>query len=346
MTSVNAVALIGFVYICVLFLIAYLGDRSSLKGDKPYNSNFVYALSLAVYCSSWTFYGAVGTAAVDGIDYLTIYLGPCLVFLFGYSIVRRIILISKQNSITTISDFLSSRYGKSRRIAIAVTVIAVAGSLPYIALQLKAVSSSYFILSNDGSVAGGYNRDFIADNVAMIVTAGLVLFTILFGTRHLDATEHHRGMILAIAFESVVKLVAILAIGYYAMYLLLDTGAHSNFRAFVDSKPLSTAFEGGSSTLTSFITKLLLSMSAIILLPRQFQVAVVEARDHRQFKTAMWVMPVYLILTSVIVIPIALSGMVLLPNSPEDLYVLSLPITAGNNTLAIVAFIGGLSLIF
>ncbi len=343
MKNVDAIALIGFAYIFLLFLIAYFGDRGSLKAGKPYNSNFVYALSLAVYCSSWTFYGAVGTAAVDGLDYLAIYLGPCLVFLFGYPVVRRIILICKQNSITTISDFLSSRYGKSRKIAMLVTVIAVAGSLPYIALQLKAISSSYSILSNDGLGSHVEARGFISDNVALIVAAGLVLFTILFGTRHLDATEHHKGMILAIAFESIVKLVAILAVGYYAMYLLLDAGAHSGFGDFVDSQPLKEAFGGGNSTWTSFSTKLLLSMSAIILLPRQFQVAVVEARDHTQFKTAMWVMPVYLVLTSVIVIPIALSGMVLLPNSPEDMYVLSLPLTAGNNTLAVVAFIGGLS---
>ena len=341
--SVDAIALIGCAYLCVLFLIAYVGDRDSLKASKPYNGNYVYALSLAVYCSSWTFYGAVGTAAVDGLDYLTIYLGPCIVFIFGYPLVRRIILVCKQNSITTISDFLSSRYGKSRKIAVLVTVIAVAGSLPYIALQLKAVSTSYFVLSNQGSLTSSQQGGFIADNVALIVAAGLVLFSILFGTRHLDATEHHKGMILAIAFESIVKLVAILAVGYYAMYLLIESGAHSNFDSFVDSKPLQRAFGQGGSTWASFTTKLLLSMSAIILLPRQFQVAVVEARDHRQFKTAMWVMPVYLMLTSIIVIPIALSGMVLLPNSAEDMYVLSLPLVAGNNTLGVIAFIGGLS---
>ena len=343
--SGNAIALIGCAYLCVLFLIAYFGDKDSLKGGKLYNGNYVYALSLAVYCSSWTFYGAVGTAAVDGLDYLTIYLGPCIVFIFGYPVVRRIILICKQNSITTISDFLSSRYGKSRKIAVLVTVIAVAGSLPYIALQLKAVSTSYFVISNQAqaSIVATQSAGFIADNVALIVAAGLVLFTILFGTRHLDATEHHKGMILAIAFESVVKLVAILAVGYYAMYLLIESGAHSSLDRFVDSKPLQRAFGQGGSTWASFTTKLVLSMTAIILLPRQFQVAVVEARDHRQFKTAMWVMPIYMVLTSIIVIPIALSGMVLLPGSAEDMYVLSLPLIAGNNTLGMVAFIGGLS---
>ncbi len=345
MIGADGIALIGFTYIFILFLIAYVGDKGALQGASPHNSNFVYALSLAVYCSSWTFYGAVGTAVVDGLDYLAIYLGPCLVFLFGYPLVRRIILICKQNSITTISDFLSSRYGKSRRIATIVTVMAVAGSLPYIALQLKAVSSSYFVLSAYGQVTAEVDSTsgLIGDNVALVVAIGLVLFTVLFGTRHLDATEHHKGMILAIAFESVVKLLAILAVGYYAIYLLTDSDTYNNISDFVASSELRSAFGEGTSTWSSFLTKSLLSMTAIILLPRQFQVAVVEARDHHQFKTAMWIMPVYLILTSVIVIPIALSGILLLPNSQEDLYVLSLPLAAGNNTLAIIAFIGGLS---
>lgn len=328
-------------YIFVLFLIAYFGDSDYQNASLNHNNNVVYALSLAVYCSSWTFYGAVGTAATDGLDYLAIYLGPCLIFLFGYPMMRRIILICKQNSITSISDFISSRYGKDRHIGVLVTCIAVVGSLPYIALQLKAVSSSYLVLisSRTELPAGG----FISDNIALLTGIALALFTILFGTRHLDATEHHKGMILAVAFESIVKLVAILAVGYYAMYLLMDNSAHSNFSQFLGSAPFSGAFAENNSTWASFLTKTLLSTSAIFLLPRQFQVAIVEARDHHQFKTAMWVMPVYLVLTSVIVIPIALSGMVLLPDSQADLYVLTLPLTAGNDTLALIAFIGGLS---
>ena len=341
MISTNFVAVIGFTYIFLLFMIAYFGDRDTLKVEKLYKGNYVYSLSLAVYCSSWTFYGAVGTAAVDGLDYLAIYLGPCLVFLFGYPVVRRIILICKQNNITSISDFLSSRYGKSRRIAILVTLLAVAGSIPYIALQLKAVSSSYFIMS--GSSHDLNSDSFLADNIALIVAAGLVVFTILFGTRHLDTTEHHKGMTLAIAFESIVKLVAILAVGYYAVYLLFNEGTYSVFGDYFERQQSVSESGQSGSTIASFTTKLLLSMAAIILLPRQFQVTVVEARDHTQFKTAMWVMPIYLLLTSIIVIPIALSGMVLLPNLQEDFYVLSLPITGGNNTLGLLAFIGGLS---
>ena len=339
MTGVDAIALIGFAYIFSLFLIAYFGDRGGARIDRSGNSNLVYALSLAVYCSSWTFYGAVGTAAVDGLDYLPIYLGPLLVFVFGYPLARRMIRLCKQRRITTISDFLSSHYGKSRPIAALVTLIAVAGSLPYIALQLKAVSTSYALLGGAERAGPG----FIAEHVALIVAAGMALFTILFGARQLDASERHKGMILAVAFESVVKLGAILAVGYYAMYLLLDAGHQARFERFIERRPLEWALSGEQSSWVSFTTKLLLSMSAILLLPRQFQVTVVEARDHTQFKTAAWVMPVYLILTSVIVVPIALAGRVLQPGEPADMYVLSLPLAAGNTPLAAAAFIGGLS---
>ena len=343
MFEVESVALIGFAYICILFCIAYFGDSDYVNAGVNYNSNLVYALSLAVYCSSWTFYGAVGTAVTNGLDYLAIYLGPCLVFLFGYPVMRRIIMICKQNSITSISDFISSRYGKDRKIGILVTVIAVVGSLPYIALQLKAVSSSYLVLISKSVGSTLTVNSFASNNIVLFTGASLALFTILFGTRHLDTTEHHKGMVLAIAFESIVKLLAILAVGYYAIYLLFNNEAHEGFSQSMSHSTIENTFSKGSSSVWSFATKLLLAISAIILLPRQFQVTVVEARDHRQFKTAMWVMPIYLILTSIIVIPIALTGSVLMPNSDADLYVLTLPLTAQNNTLALVAFIGGLS---
>ena len=343
MFEVESVALIGFAYICILFCIAYFGDSDYVNAGVNYNSNLVYALSLAVYCSSWTFYGAVGTAVTNGLDYLAIYLGPCLVFLFGYPVMRRIIMICKQNSITSISDFISSRYGKDRKIGILVTVIAVVGSLPYIALQLKAVSSSYLVLISKSVGSTLTVNSFASNNIVLFTGAALALFTILFGTRHLDTTEHHKGMVLAIAFESIVKLLAILAVGYYAIYLLFNNEAHEGFSQSMSHSTIENTFSKGSSSVWSFATKLLLAISAIILLPRQFQVTVVEARDHRQFKTAMWVMPIYLILTSIIVIPIALTGSVLMPNSDADLYVLTLPLTAQNNTLALVAFIGGLS---
>ena len=190
MFNVEFIALIGFAYILVLFWVAYFGDSEKEKGGPNHNSNLVYALSLAVYCSSWTFYGAVGTASVDGLDYLAIYLGPCLVFLFGYRMMRRIILICKQNSITSISDFISSRYGKDRQIGVLVTVIAVVGSLPYIALQLKAVSSSFLVLASSSGEVQSTSSSFILDNIALITGAALAVFSILFGTRHLDAVSY------------------------------------------------------------------------------------------------------------------------------------------------------------
>lgn len=339
MFNMEWIAAIGIGYLLILFLIAYFGDSDSAWLPIRRNSNVIYALSLAVYCSSWTFYGAVGTAAVRGLDYLAIYFGPVLVFLFGYPLMRRLISICKQNSITTISDFISSRFGKSRRLGVLVTFIAVVGSLPYIALQLQAVSQSYLILSRESVGVGTDGADLVAFATGLV----LALFAILFGTRHLDATEHHRGMVLAIAFESIIKLVAILAVGYYALYLLLGAGSANSSSVIASAGSTTTSMVGGESTWVSFLTRTLLSMAAIILLPRQFQVTVVESESPEQFKTAIWLMPIYLVLTSIIVIPIALAGMVLLPPGQEDMFVLNLPLYFGNTTLGVVAFIGGLS---
>jgi Na+/proline symporter/signal transduction histidine kinase len=343
MISIQSIALIALAYLVLLFLIAYLGDLKRFRSVSWLNPNVIYALSLAVYCSSWTFYGAVGTASVIGLDYIAIYLGPCLVFLFGYPVMRRIIIVCKENSITSISDFISSRYGKSRRIGVLVTIIAVVGSLPYIALQLKAVSLSFLVLSDQSSIAGELSGGFSSNDIAFYTGSIMALFAVFFGTRHLDATEHHAGVVLAISFESIVKLLAILVVGFYASYLLLDESMHGRFGAAVSTDTFKYNFAGGSSTWTSFITKTILSMGAIILLPRQFQMTVVEAHSHHQFRTAMWVMPIYLLLTTLIVVPIALAGSSLLPNEPADLYVLSLPLSAGNQGIGLLAFIGGLS---
>jgi len=343
MLSLQSIALIALAYLVLLFLIAYLGDLDNFSIVNRLNPNVIYALSLAVYCSSWTFYGAVGTASVIGLDYIAIYLGPCLVFLFGYPVMRRIIIVCKKNSITSISDFISSRYEKSRRIGVLVTVIAVFGSLPYIALQLKAVSLSFLVLGDQASITDALSESYSSDNIAFYTGVIMALFAVLFGTRHLDATEHHSGMVLAISFESTVKLIAILVVGFYASHLLLDESSSHDLGSIVSTGALNYNFSNGSSTWASFLTKTILSMGAIILLPRQFQVTVVEAHSHHQFKTAMWVMPIYLLLTTLIVIPIAFAGTSLLPGEQADLYVLSLPMAAGNQWVSLLAFIGGLS---
>ncbi len=344
----SSVSVIGFglIYICLLFAIAYFADNQPSNFRLPQRSNLVYSLSIAVYCSSWTFYGAVGTAASAGFDYLAIYLGPCLVFIFGYPFIKQIIQICKASNITSISDFIASRYGRSRSIAVLVTLIAFVGSVPYIALQLKAITMSYTVLSSGQTENIFFQHDYFWLDPGLYVTAILAVFTIFFGTRHLDATEHHQGLITAVAFESIVKLIAILAVGYYCVFLLLDSLSVQHI-ALIQGEgagdSVTSLLNDGSSTWQSFLTKTVLSISAIVLLPRQFHVAIVEANDHRQFKTVAWVMPIYFILTSIVVVPIAITGILLMPGEQEDLYVLSLPLVNGNETLALIAFIGGFS---
>ena len=343
----SSVSVIGFglVYICLLFLIAYVADKRPRVLQSVQRSNLVYSLSIAVYCSSWTFYGAVGSAVSVGFDYLAIYLGPCLVFIFGYPFIKRIIKICKVSNITSISDFIASRFGRSKSIAVLVTLIAFTGSIPYIALQIKAITMSFSVLVS-GQVAQVLPPDSALSDPGFYVMLVLALFTILFGTRHFDATEHHPGLITAVAFESIIKLIAILAVGYYCVFLLLEALSIENASLLeneIAQQSMTNMLNDGSSTWQSFLTKTILSIGAIVLLPRQFHVAIVEARSHHQFKTVAWVMPIYFILTSIVILPIAITGVLLLPGGQEDLYVLSLPMDNGNELLALIAFIGGAS---
>jgi Na+/proline symporter len=198
-------------YVTVLFAIAYWGDNISPGRISTFGRSLVYSLTLAVYCTSWTFYGAVGSAAQNGWGYLPIYLGPMLVILFGWPLVNRIVAISKRQNLTSIADFIAARYGKAQSLAALVTLIATIGSVPYIALQFKAVVNGFSIVSNY-SVSGGAEYD-----TALVVAAALSIFAILFGTRKIDVTEHHEGMMIAIAFESIVKLFACVAVGVFAL---------------------------------------------------------------------------------------------------------------------------------
>ncbi|MBX2868729.1 MAG: hybrid sensor histidine kinase/response regulator [Acidiferrobacterales bacterium] len=332
--STQVLALAGILYICLLFYIAYRGDR----GYPRTTSAVVYSLSLAVYCSSWTFFGAVGTAATRGWDFFAIYLGPILLFLFGYRFIQRIISVSKQQNITSISDFISSRYGKSRQVAILVTCIAVVGSLPYISLQLQAISMAFNTITAEAA-----DTESLLGDTALYSAIMLAIFTILFGTRHLNSTEHHLGLIKAIAFESIVKLIAILMVGYFS-YQLLVNSTDVFALSWLDPGVTSSSATSGSGSTIEFLTKMMLSMSAILLLPRQFHVTVVEANSPNQVNTARWLLPTYLLLISIVVLPIALVGNTYMPiGSNADLYVLSMPLARGETFLATMAFIGGLS---
>ncbi|MDH3738105.1 MAG: hybrid sensor histidine kinase/response regulator, partial [Alphaproteobacteria bacterium] len=335
-------------YIGVLFAIATYGDRLAAKrpvGQRVHAKPLIYALTLAVYCTSWTFYGSVGLAASSGYDFLPVYLGPILLFTLGYPVLRKIIRIAKAENITTIADFISARFGKSQTVAAVVTIIVVIGILPYIALQLKAVSASFTVLTNDPAVVL-LDAASIApwwSDTALVVAALMAVFSIIFGTRNIDATEHHHGMMLAIAFESVVKLVAFLAAGLFVTFIMF--GGIGDLLSNASASPLIVERFTGAVDGTKWVTIALLSMAAIICLPRQFHVAVVENADESELKKAAWLFPAYLVAINLFVIPIALAGLLAFGGSgvDADTFVLALPMLAQQETLALFVFIGGLS---
>lgn len=325
--------LISAAYVALLFAIAYYGDRLAALG-APRSKPWVYSLALAVYATSWTFFGAVGRAAATGWDFLPIYLGPMLVFMFGSGLIRRIILASKRNNITSIADFIAARYGRHHGLAMLVTLIAALGVLPYIALQLKAVAFSIEVLAPAQSGAA------VANN-ALIIAALLAVFAILFGTRQVVSTEKHHGMVLAIAFESLIKLVAFIAVGLYAVYGLYDGFGDAYASALALPQVINPPSE--PSWIAGFFTQTLLAMAAIICLPRQFHVGVVENTTVEDLRTARWLFPAYLALISLFVLPIAAAGLSKLPHVLPDTYVLALPLADGQLGLALAAYIGGFS---
>ncbi|MBC6416298.1 MAG: sodium:solute symporter [Rhodospirillales bacterium] len=343
MFAPSLILLIGSGYLLLLFLIAYLTDKAEAAGRAGFiASPVVYTLSLAVYCTSWTFYGAVGSAARNGLEYITIYLGPTLVFMAWWILLRKLVRITRDQQITSIADFISARYGKSASLSALVTVIAIVGITPYIALQLKAIATSFQALSrSDTAIAGVLELGIFADNGFWVAVA-LAAFVILFGTRNLGADESHPGVVAAIAFESIVKLLALLAVG-----ISVILGLGEGFGAFRDAgwnDAVQRLYSFPEGYEARWIAITFLAAAAIVCLPRQFQVAIVENRDERQLATAAWLFPLYLLLICLFVIPIALAGLTNLPETANpDLFVLSLPLEAGNEAVAIFAFIGGLS---
>jgi hypothetical protein len=336
-------------YLAALFAIAYVGDARAEQGRSIIANPYVYSLSLGVYATAWTFYGSVGRAASDGIGFLPIYIGPTIGIALWWLVMRKIIRISKTHRITSLADFVSSRYGKSALLAGLVTVIAVVGVVPYIALQLKAVSHSYTILTGYPEAALAANREAVPVGADPAFWIALVLgaFTILFGTRHLDASERHEGMVAAVAFESLVKLVAFLAIGAFVTYGLHDGLADifERARGHASLGALFVPLPGPAGSYTSWTWMTLLSMLAVMLLPRQFQIAVVENVDESHLRKAIWLFPAYMLAMNVFVIPVAFGGVMHFPSGSvdPDTFVLTLPLAEGQRTLALLVFLGGLS---
>ena len=349
MLTGGIIVLASFAYVGLLFGIAYYGDKRADAGRSIIANPYIYALSLAVYCTSWTFYGSVGRAATSGIGFLPIYIGPTLMAGLWWYVMLKIIRISKANRITSIADFIASRYGKSQMLGGLVTVIAVIGIVPYIALQLKAISTSFSLIRQYPQVAMPADIRgaslFLGDNtfyIAMLLAA----FTILFGTRHLDATERHEGLVAAVAFESLVKLLAFMAVGLFVTF-----GIYNGFADLFDRAAATTyvntllILSGEVGNYTTWASLTFLSMLAVMFLPRQFQVAVVENVDERHLNKAIWLFPLYLLAINIFVLPIALGGLMHFStlSIDADTFVLTLPISERQPWLALFAFIGGLS---
>ena len=349
MAHAALIAALSVAYLGVLFGIAFYADRRADAGRSLIANPYVYALSLGVYATSWTFYGSVGRAAANGIGFLPIYLGPTLVAVVFWLVVRKIVRISRANRITSIADFIASRYGKSAALAGIVTVIAVVGIVPYIALQLKAVSGSVALLAADAPLARGstHGAPPIFSDTAFYVALLLAVFAILFGARHLDAAERHEGLVAAIAFESVVKLVAFLAIGVFVTFGMYGGFADLFGRAADDPRlaRLLTPLEGPAGGWASWAWLIVLSGFAVLCLPRQFQVAVVENVNESHIATASWAFPLYMLAINLFVLPIAFGGLLRFPDGTvdADTFVLALPLAEGQAWLALLVFLGGLS---
>ena len=334
---------VSVAYLGVLFAIAFYGDRRADEGRSIIGRGTIYALSLAVYATSWTYYGSVGRAASSGVGYLSIYLGPTIMLALGWVVLRRIIHISHRHRITSLADFVSARYGKSVRLGGLVAAIAVVGVVPYIALQLKAVSTTFEIIRRAPEItpSSALGQVPLLEDTALYVALLLAGFTILFGTRHLDATERHEGMVTAIAFESVVKLVAFVAAGITVTWGLFN--GFGDLFSQARQAGHSALFTLGDSTGT-WVWLNVLSLFAIVLLPRQWQVGVVENVDERHVKQAMWMTPLYMLLISLFVLPIAAAGLLRFGSGAEaDTFVLTVPMAAGLDALALLVFVGGLS---
>ena len=332
----NVLIAVSLFYVFILFVVAFGAEKLTNSGRARWlRSPLVYTLSLSIYCTAWTFYGAVGYAARSGLEYLTIYIGPSLIMLGWWWILRKMIRVGRSQGVTSIADLLSSRFGKSNSVAVLVTIMAVVGTTPYIALQLQSVTLSLSVFASYDSQTSVFIDN---SRAAFWLAIGLALFTILFGTRSLNANERHHGVVMAIALEAVVKLLALIAVGIFVVWGI--SGGISNVINEIDSSTIGHWDVDNSR----WVALTFLSAAAFICLPRMFQVLVVENEDEDHLRTASWAFPIYLLLISLFVVPIAVVGLNIMPeNSNPDFFVLSIPLAMGRDNLAIFSFLGGFS---
>lgn len=334
------VVLSAMLYLGLLFGVAYVAEYRLRKGRSLVNNAYVYALSLAVYCTAWTYYGSVGRASVKGFEFLTVYLGPTLVAVLFWPLVGKIIKITKTLRINSIADFISTRYGKNISIAVAVTVFCVLGIIPYISIQLKAISISFDTLTGQHPTT----EKFFGDST-FYFTVALMVFIILFGTRSVDATEKHEGLVAAIAFESIIKLIAFAAAGIFVTFYVFDGFGDIFSRVYGHPELHNRLTLDARTSYADWTAMLLLSMLAVLFLPRQFQMSVIENVQEKHIRKATWLFPLYLCLINVFVIPVAFGGLIVFDQqgTDPDSFVIALPHYFGKDGLSLLIFIGGFS---
>ncbi len=326
-------------YVLALFALAYWGDHGGRRFLVGRKRTLVYALSLAVYCTSWTYYGSVGIASTHGFDFLPIYIGPVLVVGFGHRLIRRIVELTRAQNLTTVADFVAARYGKSQVVASLSAFIALMAAAPYMALQLRAITQTMLLVV---APAGRLGAPASSASFLLAVALLLAVFAMAFGTRQLNPAERQDGLMLAVAAESLVKLLAFLAVGAFAVWgfsggvaALAEAARRPDFAA-----PLLKAPDPAN-----WLAVTLLSASAAQLLPRQFHVTIVENADVKDIRAAAWLFPLYLVAINLFVPALALAGLALFPQAgvDRDLTVLALPLSAGAPALALTTMIGGVS---
>ncbi len=335
MVNFNLIIAVCLCYVALLFLVAFAAEKRAERGQVRWlRSPVVYTLSLSIYCTGWTFFGAVGYAARSGLEFVTIYLGPTLVLVGWWTLLRKLVRIGRTQRITSIADLISSRYGKSPMLGVFVTLLAVVAGTPYIALQLQSVTLAFDVFA-PGSAAQATGA---LDVTAVWAAAGLALFTIIFGTRNLDVDEKHNGVVMAIALEAVVKLIALVAVGLFVVFVVAG-GPAATLDQIAASPIARWDLQGDRWIALTFV-----SGAAFICLPRMFHVLVVENTDEGHLATASWAFPLYLLLISLFVVPIAVVGLGSMPaGANPDTFVLTVPLAYGHEGLAMLSFLGGFS---
>ncbi len=325
------------IYLAILFYIAHWAEKNN--NSKWTNNPYVYTLSLAVYCTAWTYYGSVGVAADSGLSFLPIYLGPIIIAPSWILILKKIIRISRVNKISSIADFISLRYGNSRFLGAIVTVICLTGIIPYISLQLKAIAETFHIVTKTPI------NSLIFDDTTTYVAVALALFASYYGTRYVDASEKRKGIVTAVAMESVLKLVFFVIIGVYVTFFVFDgfDDIYQKASLLENFKEKNTI--GGLPQAINWFLLCVLSMFAIFLLPRQFQVSVIENNREKHINTAVWLFPLYLLIFNIFVYPIAWGGNILFDGQDvnSDVYSLLIPQLFNNRILTVLVFLGGFS---